>query len=209
MQNNCRIIAIIIVAAFLTGCGPTVNYDPYTQVDGTPPMVNLLIKRYGQPDLEVQALNGPSQNLKGEYGTSIANQKFEFSILATGKDAESGIKSIKLFVTRTVCYKTADGSIAAAYSGTKLAREVTYPDQHSAPTAPSLGFTGVIDSTGPARVNPTDENLLVWVNANSVRSVGVGVAMYWTVETENFAGAKTASDKIWITAGDLSCPIGP
>lgn len=209
MQTNCRIPAVIALAAFLTGCGTTVNYDPYTQLDGTPPTVNLLINRYGQPDLEVQALNGPSQNLKGDYGAAIANQKFEFSILATGKDAESGIKSIKLFVTRTVCYNTAAGTQSPAYFGTKLAKEVTYTDQHNAPTSPSLGFTGVIDNTASARANPTDDNLLVWVNANGVRSVGAAVAMYWTVETVNFAGAKTISDRIWISAGDASCPIGP
>jgi hypothetical protein len=206
MQTNC-LITIVAVAALLTGCGTTVNYNPATNPDGTAPTVNLLIKRYGEPDLEVQERTGPSQNLRGDYGNPIPNKKLEFSILATAKDAESGIKTVKLKVTRTVCFQTTGGVIAAAPFATQVVKEASYSDQQNAPTAVSLGFTGIIDNTSFAKANPSDDNLLVFTNAQGNRIFGVGVATYWSMETENFAGATTGSDIIYITAGDLSCPI--
>ena len=208
MKIACPLVAII-GTVLLTGCG-TVNYNPATNTDTTPPTVNLLIKRYGQPDLEVQQKpTGASPKLSGDFGSITPNKKFDFSVLATAKDAESGIKSIKLSVTRTVCYVNSNGTVSPAYSGTKVMKEANFTDPKNAPTDVSIGFTGIIDNTAGARQNPTEDNLLVWKNANAALNVGAGVGMYWTVETKNFAGATTYSDVIYILAGDTSCPIGP
>ena len=72
-----------------------------------------------------------------------------------------------------------------------------------------LGDTGIIENTSIARANPTDDNLLVWTNANQVRSLGAGVATKWSMEAKNFAGNTTYSDVIYILAGDLSCNPPP
>jgi hypothetical protein len=211
MRRVLQIIAGVSMAAVTTGCGGTVNYNPATTLDTTPPTVNLLITRYGQPQLEVQQRVVPSPNTRGDFGIPIPPRKFDFSILATAKDAESGIRSLKLNMTRTVCYTASSGSVAQAYFGTVVRKEASYTDAQHAPTQPSVGDTGIIDNSpfGTHPANLTDDNLLVWKNANQDRNVGIGVSTKWNMETTNFAGATTYSDVIFISAGDTSCVTNP
>lgn len=187
--------------------GGTINYNPGTGIDSTPPGVNLLITRAGQPDLEVQARTVPSPNLSGNYGNPAPNTRQAFSILATATDLESGIRSVRLTMNRTVCYQTASGVIAQAYFPTEVRKEAIYTDQQNAPTQASLGDTGVIDNSafGTDPANISLDNLLVWTNANQVHRAGVGVATRWNMETTNFAGLTTYSDVIHIAAGNTVC----
>jgi hypothetical protein len=211
MRRLLQIIAGMSIAAAAVGCGDTVNYNPATTTDTTPPTVNLLIKRGGQPDLEVQGRVVPSPNTKGDIGNPIPTQKFDFSVLATAKDAESGIRNIKLSMTRTVCYMATGGVLAQAYFGSVVRKEANYTDPTKAPTQPSVGDTGIIDNSasGTNPANLTDDNLLVWKNANQQRNVGVGVSTKWFLEATNFAGTTVYSDVIFILAGDTSCVTQP
>ena len=86
----------------------------------------------------------------------------EFSVLATATDAESGISSIKLLVTRTVCFRTSAGNVSQAYFGTKERKSATY-QAGSAPTQASLGDTGIFDNTsfGTDPANLAETNLLL------------------------------------------------
>jgi hypothetical protein len=187
--------------------GGTVNYNPATGSDSSPPAVNLLITRAGEPDLEVQARTVPSPNLSGDYGNPAPNTRRDFSILATATDPESGIRRIRLTLNRTLCYQTSSGVIARANFATVVRREAIYTDQQNAPTQASLGDTGVIDNSvlGTDSANISQDNLLVWTNANQVHRAGVGVATHWNMETTNFAGLTTYSDVIHIVAGNTVC----
>lgn len=210
----CRVLLIMAgmsIAIVATGCGGTVNYNPATTTDTTPPTVDLLIKRVGQPDLEVQGRVVPSPNTSGNFGNPIPTQKFEFSVLATAKDAESGIKNIKLSMTRTVCYISSGGNLAQAYFGSVERKVASYTDPQNAPVQPALGDTGIIDNSafGTFPANLSDDNLLVWKNANQQRNVGVGVSTKWFLEATNFSGATTYSDVIFVLAGDTSCVTQP
>lgn len=169
-------MAGISIAALATGCGGTVNYNPATTSDATPPTVNLLIKRYGQPDLEVQKQVVPSPKVTGSFGDPIPKQKLDFSALATATDAESGITSIKLSMTRTVCYISSGGTLAQAYFGSVDRKVASYTDPKNAPTQPSVGDTGIIDNSpfGTDPANLSDDNLLVWKNANQGPQRGRG-----------------------------------
>lgn len=201
-----RIFTCIAIAfcALLASCD-TVNYDPATS-DTSPPGVNVLIKRAGLPDLEVQGQTGAARPV-GNYGNLPPTPtRFEFSVLATGTDNESGIRHIKLSMTRTVCYLTSGGAIAQAYSGTVMRKEANYTDRRNAPTQTSLGDTGVIDTTPNALGK---ENLLAWTNANGQTRIGIGVSSRWNMEATNFAGQTTFSNSILIAAGDTSCVTSP
>lgn len=199
-------VVAMLVGALVTGCQTqTVNYNPATKPDSTPPAVNVLIKRYGAPDLEVQKLAGPSANVSANLGALPVNGKFDFSVLATATDNESGIRNVKLLMMRTVCNIDTPGSNNKKYFGTVTRKESTYTDQTQAPTQVSLGDTGLIDNTNFANANPTDDNLLVWLTANATLRVGVGVWTKWSMEATNFAGLTTYSDTITIAAGDLGC----
>ena len=112
MRKALNIITGISIAALVTGCGGTINYNPATNSDTTAPTVNLLITRYGEPNLEVQGRVVPSPKTSGNFGNPAPKKKSDFSILATANDAESGIKSVKLSMTRTVCYIASNGNIA-------------------------------------------------------------------------------------------------
>lgn len=199
-----RLGAILVLAVMTSACD-SIKYDPATNTDTTPPKTNVLIKRAGQPDLEIQDQNGPSANIANTLEPLPANGQWDFSVLATATDAESGIKHTKLNLMRTVCYVSSGGGIAKAYYGTVTRKEATYTDPNNAPTQASLGDTGVVDNTTAAKATPTDDNLLVWVNANQERNVGVGVWTRWGMEATNFAGRTTYSDVITMAAGDLSC----
>jgi hypothetical protein len=214
MRRLLQIIAGMSIAAVAVGCGDKVNFDPATTTDTTPPTVNLLITRVGQPDLEVQERVVPSQNKNGNFGNPIPTQKLTFSVLATAKDAQSGIRNIKLSMTRTVCYMSTGGVLAQAYFGSVVRKEATYTDPHNAPVQPSVGDTGIIDNSilhnDPAQpANLNDDNLLVWKNANQQRNVGVGVSTKWFLEATNFSGTTTYSDVIFIVAGDTTCVTQP
>ena len=171
--------------------------DPKTS-DTTPPGTNLLIKSYGQPDLEVQ--NQPGANVGANLGAIPAsNSSLDFSVLATATDNESGIREIKLSMTRMVCYRASSGVIAQAYSATVVRKQSSYSGS-SVPRQASLSDTGVIKSGSTA-----DENLLVWVNANQIKSVGVGLHTLWSMEAKNGNNQTSYSRAITIGAGDTSC----
>jgi hypothetical protein len=201
-----------VAVAATWGCRDnTINYNPATNNDTSPPAVNLLITRVGQPNLEVQERKTPSPKLAGNYGSPAPNAIMDFSILATATDSGSGIKSIKLSMTRTVCYRASSGVIAADYKGSVTVKEATYTDQQNAPVQASVGASGIINNldTSPDSLKLVPENLLVWKNANQVLGLGVGVSTKWFMEAKNFAGATTYSEVIFVLAGDLTCPITP
>lgn len=201
-------LSAILVLAFVTSACETIKYDPATNADTSPPATNLLIKRAGAPDLEVQNLVTPSPRLANTLEPLPANGRWDFSVLATATDAESGIRSIKLNMTRTVCYIASGGGVAQAYSGTVTRKEATYTAAN-APKQASLGDTGVIDNTDRAKWDKTEPNLLLWTNANGDRNVGVGVATKWNMEAVNFAGLTTYSGVIYMNAGNLGCNPPP
>lgn len=208
------IVAAMSVASLVMGCGGggggaggTVDYNPATAVDGTPPTVNLLITRAGQPNIEVQGLPGVTPKKSTDFGNPAPNAKSEFSILATAKDPESGIKDLKIVMMRTVCFTGTGGGNNSAPSGTIIRKETKWTDQHNAPTNPSLGETGVIDAR-PQMLSLAardTSNLLVFQNAQGNLIAGVGVATKWSMEATNFAGLTTFSDVIYVTAGNISC----
>jgi hypothetical protein len=200
------------VASLALGCGGTVNYKPANGVDGTPPTINLLITRAGQPDLEVQGQPGVTPKKIGNFGNPVPNAKSDFSILATAKDPESGIRNLKIVMMRTVCFATPNGPPpASAPFGTVTRKEASWTDQTHAPTSPSVGETGIIDGTPQAlSTNGMNEtNLLVFKTAQGSLRAGVGVATKWGAETTNFAGQTTYSDVIYVAAGDLTCAALP
>ena len=197
-----RAVGVVSILGFVSACGTTVNST--TASDTSPPAVNLLIKRLPAADLEAKNRSTPIVNLTDNRG-AFRNSKWEFNILATATDPESGIKHIKLNMTRTVCYISSGGNMAKAYYGTVIRKEATYTDPRNAPTQASLGDTGRFDTSLYAIDHPVDDNLFVWVNSNQVRAVGVGVWTKWDMEATNFAGKVAYSDTITMMAGDLSC----
>ena len=218
MQRVVLILAGVSIAVVATGCGGTVNYNPATNSDTTPPAVNLLIKRAGQPDLEVQkqTIPAPMPPARGDFGNPIPKSRFDFSILATATDAESGIKSVSLKMTRTVCYMSSGGVIAQAYFGSVERKVATRADQTNAPIQLSVGDTGIIDNSENRLVNGTlvpanlfDENLLVRKDGNQMPHLGIGVSTKWFMEAKNFNGGTSFSDVIFIVAGDTSCVTTP
>jgi len=212
------IVAAMSVASLVMGCGGggggaggTVDYDPAKAVDGTPPTVNLLITRAGQPNLEVQGQPGANPKKSTNFGNPAPNAKSDFSILATAKDLESGIKDLKIVMTRTVCFAGSGGGNNSAPFGTITRKEAKWTDQHNAPTNPSLGETGVIDAR-PQMLSLAardTSNLLVFKNAQGNLIAGVGVATKWGMEATNFSGQTTYSDVIYVIAGDVSCAALP
>jgi hypothetical protein len=197
-------------ASFAVACGGTVNFNPATTPDGTPPTVNLLITRAGAPDVEVQGQPGANPKKSTNFGT-LTNAKGDFSVLATAKDPESGIKDLKIVMTRTVCFTGSGGGNNSAPFATITRKEAKWTDQTHAPTSPSLGETGIIDNTtfGTSPGNLNETNLLVFRNAQGTLMVGNGVATKWGVEATNFAGATTFSDVIFVLEGNTTCAALP
>jgi len=205
------IIASMSVASLVMGCGGEVNYNPANGPDGTPPTVNLLVTRPGAPDLEVQGQPGVTPKKSTNFGNPAPNAKSDFSVLATAKDPESGIRDMRIVMTRTVCFTASNGNIASAPFGTVTRKEAHWTDQQHAPTSPSLGETGIIDARPQAlsQAGMDETNLLVFRNAQGNLVAGKGVATKWGMETKNFAGLTTYSDVIYVSAGDLTCPALP
>lgn len=199
------------LASLVMGCGGTVNYNPANGIDGTPPTVNLLVTRPGAPDVEVQALSGPSAKKSTNFGDPAPNAKSDFSVLATAKDPESGIRDLKIKMTRTVCFTGSGGGNNSAPFGTVTRKEAKWTDRQNAPTSPSLGETGIIDARPQAlsQAGMDETNLLVFRNAQGNLMPGVGVATKWGMEATNFAGQTTFSDVIFVLAGSLTCPALP
>ena len=214
-----RIVAAMSVASLMMGCDGnsgsgnigTVNYNPANGVDGTKPAVNLLIKRAGAPDVEVQALSGPSARKTTSFGDPVPNAKSDFSVLATATDMESGIRNMKIVMTRTVCFTGSGGGNNSAPFATVVRKETSWTDQTKAPTSPSLGETGIIDGRPQAlsTAGMDETNLLVFKNAQGNLRAGVGVATKWGMEATNFAGQTTNSDVILVTAGSTTCAALP
>jgi hypothetical protein len=203
MRTFHGIFVAFVIAGSFSACGTTINTVGVS--DSSPPAVDLLItSSQNSPHLEVQGRTGATTVLTDNKGR-FNNSKYEFSVLATATDQESGIKHIKLIMKRTVCYRTEAGDLAKAYFGTVTRKEVTSTDPRKAPSQVSLGDTGRFDTSLWAIDNPADDNLFVWVNANQRRAVGIGVSTKWSMEAMNFAGATTYSDPINVVAGDLSC----
>jgi hypothetical protein len=194
-----------------SGAGGTVNYNPANGIDGSKPTVNLLITTPGTANVEVQGQSGPSANKSINLGDPAPAAKKDFSVLATAKDPESGIKNIKIVMTRTVCFTSTGGANAAAPFATITRKEANWTNQQQAPTSPSLGETGIIDGTSLAlSANGMNEtNLLVFKNAQGNLRPGVGVATKWGMEATNFAGGTTFSDVIRVFAGSVTCPALP
>lgn len=202
MKTIQRALWVTSVAWLLSACGATVNSTVAS--DTSAPAVNLLVKRLPATDLQAGNRSTPAVNLTDNRG-AFRNSKWEFNVLATATDPESGIKRVKINMTRTVCYISSGGTIAKAYYGTVIRKEATYTDPRNAPTQASLGDTGRFDTSLYAIDHPVDDNLFVWINANQTRAVGVGVWTKWDMEATNFAGKVTYSDTITMMAGDLSC----
>lgn len=205
------IVASMSVASLVAGCGGTVNYNPATGVDPSPPTVNLLITRPGSPDVEVQGQNGPSAKKTLNIGNPVPNAVSDFSVLATAKDPESGIRDLKIVMTRTVCFTGSGGGNNSAPFGTVTRKEAHWTDQSQAPTSPSLGETGIIDGRDPATIpgGISATNLLVWRDSQGQSHTGRAVATKWGMEATNFAGQTTYSDVIYVLAGDVSCGALP
>jgi hypothetical protein len=200
------------LAALLASCGGTVNYDPASTNDPSPPAVNLLITRAGQPNLEVQARTTPAPPpVVGNYGNPAPSTRQQFSVLATATDNESGIRNIKLSITRTVCFTSSSGGVVQAYLGSVTRKEATYTDQRNAPRQASLGDTGLIDNSpfGTDPANLTAANLLTFTDANGTLRAGVGVSSRWNMEARNFSGQITYSNSIVVLAGNTSCVTQP
>ena len=216
MRRIHRIIARMTLAPLIFGCGTgnaSSTVDATNVNDLSKPAVNVLVTRPGEPNLEVQAqtIPAPATPKSTNYGNPVPSVSSEFSILATATDPESGIKHLKLSVTRTVCYTNSNGSLSPAYYGTVTRKEATYTDRAHAPVQASLGETGIIDNSS-INNNPvilTDKNLLAWRNANNNVNVGVGVSTKWGMEATNFAGQTTYSDVIFVLSGDVSCVTTP
>lgn len=210
-------VASMSVASMVMGCGgggggDTVNYNPANGVDATPPTVNLLITRAGAPDVEVQGQPGVTPKKVVAFGALNTTAQQDFSVLATAKDPESGIRNMKIVMTRTVCFATQNGPPpASAPFGTVTRKQASWTDQTHAPTSPSLGETGVIDGRPQAlsSAGMNETNLLVFKNAQGTLRAGVGVATKWGLEATNFNGQTTFSDVIYVTAGDISCAALP
>jgi hypothetical protein len=196
------LIVCSIPVLLTTGCvTTTVNFDPATQTDPTPATVDLLIKSSGFADTEVQARAVPPAPRILAFGTLGGTTRRDFSVLATAKDPESGIRHIKLSMTRTVCYRTANGTIAQAQFPTVARKEATYTDEHNAPIQATLGDSGVIDPN-----DLTSDNFLLFTDSQGNRRIAIGATLSWNMEAENFQGGSTTySDVIYVTAGDTSC----
>ena len=210
------IVALMAVASLVTACGEgdaggTVNYNPANGVDGTKPTVNLLVRRASSPDVEVQGQSGPSAKKSTNFGDPAPNAISDFSVLATAKDPESGIKDIKIVMTRTVCFTGTAGGNNSAPFATTIRKQAQWTDQTKAPTAPSLGETGIIDNRPVAFTTDSisETNLLVFKNSQGNLRQGVGVATKWGMEATNFAGQTTYSDIIYVLGGFVGCAALP
>lgn len=211
------IVALMSVASLVTGCnggsggaGGTVNWNPATGTDTTGPTVNLLITRPGD-SVEVQGQPGANPKKSTNFGDPAPNANSDFSVLATAKDLESGIKNLKIVMTRTVCFTGSGGGNNAAPFATVTRKETNWTDPTHAPTNPSLGETGIIDGRNPDSIpgGISATNLLVWRNAQNHSSTGKGVATKWGMEATNFAGKTTYSDVIYVLAGATTCAALP
>jgi hypothetical protein len=211
MRTIRGIVASMSVASLVAGCGGEVNYNPATGADATAPTVNLLVSRPGAPDVEVQGQSGPSAKKSTDFGNPAPNASSDFSVLATAKDPESGIRDLKIVMTRTVCFTGSGGGNNSAPFGTVTRKEAHWTDQQHAPTSPSLGETGIIDARPQAltQAGMDTTNLLVFKNAQGNLVAGKGVATKWGVEAKNFAGQTTYSDVIYVLAGDVTCAALP
>jgi hypothetical protein len=206
-------ITVALFTLLAAACGGTVDDQDAAANDSTPAAVNLLITRAGLPNLEVQARTTPATTPPfGTFGALGSAFVRDFSVLATATDNESGIRDIKLLMTRTVCYTTSSGNIAQAYSGTVTRKEASYTDAANAPKQASLGDTGIMNSTtnslGVFR-DSSEANLLVYKNANQEVKLGVGVSTRWNMEARNHAGQTTFSNSIVIAAGNTTCVTQP
>ena len=209
MRTIRGIVASMSVAGLAIGCGggsDEVNFNP-ANGDATPPTINLLIKRAGAPDVEVQGQSGPSAKKSTSFGDPAPNAKSDFSVLATAKDPESGIRNLKIVMTRTVCTTPT----TSAPFGTVTRKQASWTDPTHAPTSPSVGETGIIDARPQAlsQAGMDLSNLLVFRNSQGTLSSGVGVATKWGAEATNFAGQTTFSDVIFVLAGPTTCAALP
>lgn len=210
-------VALMSVASLVIACdggtgdaGGTVNWDPATGVDTTGPAVNLLITRPGAPDVEVQGQPGANPKKSTSFGDTAITALKDFSVLATAKDPESGIKDLKIVMTRTICFTSSGGANAAAPLPTVTRKETHWTDRTHAPTSPSLGETGVIDGRDTSVTHGISAtNLLVWKNSQGHSDRGNGVATKWGMEATNFAGKTTYSDVIYVLAGPTICAALP
>ena len=212
MHSLRGILASLSAASLVIGCGGTVNYNPSNGIDGSLPTVNLLIKPAIGSDAEVQGQVVPSAKKTINFGDPApTNRQLDFSVLATAKDPESGIRNIKIVMTRTVCFTGSGGGNNSAPFGTVTRKQATWTDQQHAPTNPSLGETGIIDAR-PLMLTPDSiktVNLLAFLNAQGHLLPGIGVATKWGMEATNFAGLTTYSDVIYVLAGSLPCAALP
>ncbi|MBI3773512.1 MAG: hypothetical protein HY272_12530 [Gammaproteobacteria bacterium] len=180
-------LVILFIATTLAGCG-NVPYDPATTTDATAPRVALRVDNAQPSPVEVtNFIPGALQNKN-----AIANPNANIQLLGTAADDESGIKEIKLSVTRTVKFVASNGGLADAYLGTKVVDTRTFSlNNGQAPTF------GAIQSN----VKPSDE--FVFQNANGNTVTGVGVVLEYNVEAKNFAGKMSYTDRLVVSSGQL------
>jgi hypothetical protein len=202
-------IAAALSFAFVTACGSgpanqTVNFDPANDTDLTGPAVNLLLKPVGGDSLEVQARTTPARNVNGALEEdTIPSRPQEFNVFATATDAESGIRDIKINLSRAVCYATSSGGVSEARMASVLREQASYTNASSAPVQATIANSGLFHNT---RLNG---NLMMWRNANGIVSNGVGVLTKWDMEATNQAGIKVFSNVIFLRAGNTSCITTP
>jgi hypothetical protein len=206
-------IAVALFTLIAAACGGTVDDQQAAANDTTPAAVNLLITRVGQPNLEVQQQTLPATTPPaGDFGPIDSTFAKDFSVLATATDNESGIRDIRLLMTRTVCFMSSGGNVVQAYSGTVTRKTANYADPRNAPKQASLGDTGIMDSSKDTLgvfKNLVEANLLTYKNSNQILRMGVGARTRWNMEARNHAGQTTYSNSIVITAGDVSCVTQP
>lgn len=180
-------LATILIAMTLAGCG-NVPFNPATNTDTTAPRVAL--RAEGAQPTAVEVTNfvpGALQNVHVN-----ANPNAAVKLLGTATDNESGIKEIKLSVTRTVKFIASNGGLAEAYFGTKVLDTRTYSlNNGQAPTFGAIQLT----------VKPGDE--FVYQNANGNTMMGVGVVLEYNIEARNFNGQMSYTDKLVVTSGQL------
>ena len=187
MRSTKLLLGAALVVTSVVACTP-VPYNQNTNNDTTKPKVALRVEGAGPNAVEVtNFIPGQLQNKN-----AVANPNATVKLLATATDNESGIKEIKLNVTRTVKFIASNGSLTEARMATKLVDSKTYALNNG--QAPSMGAIQVT-------VKPSDE--FVFTNANGTTLTGVGVVLEYSVEGKNFAGLGDYTERLTVSSGRL------
>jgi hypothetical protein len=187
MRSTTFCLSAVLLVTSMVACTP-VLYNQYTNTDITKPIVALHVE--GADTIPVDVTNFVPGHLQNK--NAIANPNATLKLLATATDNESGIKEIKLYVTRTVKYIASNGSLAEALMATRLVDSKSYTLNNG--KAPSLGAIQIT-------VKPSDE--FVFTNASGTTTRGVGVMLVYSVEGTNFQGLSDYTEGLTIGSGLL------